>query len=185
MNIHIVVYVLIISFLAGCQSQQVRDVTSPYFSPPAGSRLTLHKEIIIPPEQAHIYVQFGRLHTVNTTNLYYPNCKLKMKDISADSQVIKPGSFQVIKTTSYTNIFMLTELGRVQVAGLFTDASGDGDLGDIMYVTDLQLRSTEQPHVDRILCQQLDDPGLGEHVTVSEIMKTLGEIATLELAKAE
>ncbi|MEN8130648.1 MAG: hypothetical protein ABFS45_10745, partial [Pseudomonadota bacterium] len=155
--------------------------TSPHTTPARDATFRTHTDIVIPQDQAHIYIQHGQVRNVNETNLYAPHCKLWLQNISNDIQTVRPDTFKVIEVKYYTDMFLLTEIARLQVASLQLIGSGDGDLGDIMYITDLKLYSSEQRQVNRLLCQQLDDAGLGRYVSMMEIQQTLNGIASLIL----
>jgi hypothetical protein len=175
------VLALQLSLLAGCQSAPATKNNQFHSSVPvAGATLVTHTDILIPLEQAHIYIQNGQILTVNDTNLYTPHCKLRLKNIQPDSQRISPDRFQIIEVRRYTELFLLTETNRLQVAGQLVIGGGGGDLGDIMYITELKLHSDQQPQVTKLLCQQLDDPALGEYVSAVQIINTLGKIASLD-----
>lgn len=176
---------LILVLITACQQAPVRDPASPHYVVPAGARLDLHDRIRIPPEHAHVYIQHGRVRDLVGTNLYFPNCKLWVRDISDDYQLVEPGTFRITKVKRYVNTLVLTALEGVQLAGFYHGvfaSGGDGGANDYMYVTALELHSAEQPQVKKLLCQQLDDPGLGEHVTFIEMKQTLGALASVQVA---
>lgn len=180
MNISQQLIILLMIVLAGCQSPLItEDTTSPQSTPARDATFKTHTDILVPRDQAHVYIQHGQIRRVNETNLYAPHCKLRLQNISNDIQTVRPDTFKVIEVKYYTDMFLLTGIARLQVASLQFIASGDGDLGDIMYITDLKLYSSEQRQVDRLLCQQLDDAGLGQYVSMMEIQQTLGDIASL------
>ncbi|MCP4406387.1 MAG: hypothetical protein GY807_01215 [Gammaproteobacteria bacterium] len=180
MNIYQQLIILQIIILAGCQSPQfTEDTTSPHITRAHDAAFRTYTDILIPQEQAHIYIQYGQVRNVNETNLYAPHCKLWLQNISNDIQVVRADTFKVTEVKYYTDIFLLTGITRLQVADLQFFGSGGGDLGDIMYITDLKLYSSEQRQVNRLLCQQLDDAGLGQYVSMMEIQQTLGDIANL------
>jgi hypothetical protein len=176
-----IVLALQLCFLVGCQSTPAtKNRPTPSSVSIADSTLITHTDILIPPEQAHIYIQNGQILTVNGTNLYTPHCKLRLKNAQSDIQRISPDRFQIIEVRHYTELFLLTNTNRLQIAGQLVIGGGGGDLGDIMYITELKLQSDQHPQVNKLLCQQLDDPGLGEYVSAEQIIETLGKIASLD-----
>ena len=178
-SFRLVCLLLAIAVLGSCQSHP-KTASSLLIDPPDGTLLVLHKTITIPPEQAHIYIQHGRVRSVNDTNLYTPNCKLRLKNPRPNPQIIEPDKFRIVQVRHYTDLFQLTEVVETRLAGLSVNVLGGNNLGDIMYVTEIRLQSQKQPAVERLLCQQLDDPGLGEHVSREQIVETLRGIASFE-----
>jgi hypothetical protein len=70
-----IVYAALAVALSGCQTAYVGDEQSPFYPPPAGSRLTLHKELKIPAEELSVYIQNGRVLRNVEVQHYYPFCK--------------------------------------------------------------------------------------------------------------
>jgi len=171
--------------LAGCQHTPVTDTSSRYFLIPAGATFNLRKPFTIPPQEAHIYIQNGAVHRQNGTNLYYPHCKLGVKDISEAPRTVEPDDFEIRKVRRYVDDILLVYRGGLELAALdLRLAQGDGGSDgptEYMYVTAMRLHSERQPQVRSLHCQQLDDPGVGWYATYDEIRQTLGDVATIRL----
>ncbi len=169
--------------VAGCQHAPVSDRSSIDFLIPEGATFTLHRPITIPPREAHVYIQDGAVHPLNGTNLYYPHCKLGVADIGDAPRTVAPGGFQITRVRRYVDHILLVDRAGLQLAALgLRLAQGDGGSDgptDYMYVTAMRLHSDRQPQVRDLHCQQLDDPGLGRHVSYEEIRQSLGDLATI------
>ena len=169
--------------LAACQHSESLDPESPLYLPPAGSVLHLAQTLKVPAGQARVEIQSGAVGRGE----FAPHCILRLRDPVTTSQAIGPADFEIVRTTRRTTTLPVRwEPGsRIQVAGpAFTLSMGGGDDGptDEYYVTEMWLRSPLEPRVYKLECRQLDDPGLGSHVTFQEIQATLRPIAWIEPA---
>ncbi len=164
---------------AGCQYSGSLDPDSPRYLPPPGSVFHLDRPLPVPAGLAGAEIQSGAVGHGE----FAPHCILRLREPVARDTTLAPGDFEITRTVQRTTILPVRwEPGtRIQVAGpAFTLAmGGGGDAGptDEYYVTEMSLHNPERPEVHRLDCRQLDDPGLGSHVTFREIQATLRPIA--------
>ncbi len=161
--------------LAACQHPESLNPDSPLYLPPAGSVFHLDRALTVPAGRAQVQIQSGAVGRGELA----PHCILRLREPADRDRILAPGDFEITRSARRTTIFPVRwEPGtRIQVAGpAFTLAQGGGgDDGptDEYYVTEMWLRSATQPQVYKLECRQLDDPGLGSHVTFQEIQATL------------
>jgi len=169
--------------LTACANQAVKDVSSPHFVPPIHSTLILNKTIEIPPHQLSVSIQNGVVYPTGAVDEYAPNCKLRVKHLQDTGQTIEPGTFDIIAVARRVDIIPIGEIGGARLAGpSMTLASGGAEgPSDEMYKTLMALRPSTQSLATKLVCQQLGDPGLGEHVSFLEMQTTLRPVADLEL----
>ncbi len=143
--------------LAACQTAAYRgDENSPYFTVPVGTRLVLHRELVIPADRVDVYLQGGRVLGYAEVNPHHPFC-----------------TFDVTKATQ--------DIRYTRNAPGVVFAS-DGTPSFEVYSTILALHSDRQPQVTVLTCTQWQYPPLQRHVTIAEMRKTLGDLFTLRLA---
>ncbi len=161
--------------LAACQTTAYQgDENSPYFTVPAGARLVLHRELVIPADRVDVYLQGGRVLGYAEVNPHHPFCTLDVRRRLDVPQTVAPDEFAVTKATQdirYTR--------RAPGAVLASDGSPSFEV----YSTILALRSERQPHVTRLTCTQWQYPPLQRHVTIHEMRQALGTLFTLRLGK--
>jgi hypothetical protein len=170
--------------LTACANQTVKDVSSPHFVPPIHSTLRLNKTIEIPPHQLSVSIQNGVVYPTGGVNQYAPNCKLRVKHLKDTGQTIEPDTFDIVAVSRQVDIIPIGEIGGARLAGpamRLASGGGDGGPSDEMYKTLMTLRPSTQSLATKLVCQQLDDPGLGEHVSFLEMQTTLHPVADLEL----
>ena len=161
---------------AACESQNVRDEDSQFFSVPLGSTFTLNREITIQPDQASVYLQNGKLGAARDVDFYKPHCKFELYTISTGARVVKPDTFVVIRIVDQSED---VSIAWPIYAGL--GMAGDGPT-HLTFSTTMFLESKIQPDVFRINCKRWDDPVIGEYLSVSEMRQALGDYFTLTLA---
>ena len=170
--------------LSACANQPVNDVSSPHFVLPIHSTLTLNQTIEIPPHRLSASIQNGVVYPTGAVDEYAPNCKLRVKHLKDTGQTIEPGTFDIIAVARRVDIIPIGGIGGARLAGpamTLASGGGDGAPSDEMYKTLMTLRPSTQSLATKLVCQQLDDPGLGEHVSFLEMQTTLRPVADLEL----
>ena len=93
-------------------------VTSPYYQIPSGSQVILKQELTIPPNQARVYFQYGKVIKERDKDKYYPHCWFLSWKSRDTAQTIKPDTFTVIKTQKYENVVQLPTRGPAGMGGL-------------------------------------------------------------------
>lgn len=175
----------VIAFLAACQTAAYEgNENSPFYLVPTGSTLTLTRTVTIPADQVAVYLQGGEVVPAGRINQYYPHCKFELIHRRDTGQTVQPDDFEIIK--------VVQEIGHsVALDGLQTAQMSVGieinigmDRGGSSlqtYSTRLMLRSARQPQVFRLSCGQAALPHEGQHVSIDEMRKALGNLFTLEL----
>jgi len=162
--------------LAACQYVPPRDISSPFFSPPAGSTLRLTRQLTIPANDAGVMIQYGQpQYSSWKLDQYYPHCDFELRTRAPRQQVVEPDTFTVTRT--------VREIENVLLAPAIV-ASSDSANGPPHenYMTVLYLHSDRQPDVLRMTCQYWEDPNDGQHLTIKQIREALGDLFILELA---
>jgi hypothetical protein len=164
--------------LAACQPLAVRDPASPWYVPPAGSRLILHRTLTIPPNGVSVWLQAGEVLPHGGVNQFEPWCKFEHRLRVARPLEVFPDTFTVTRVERRIDLV----LGMpARLAAL--DWSEDGQPSHVTYATRFHLGSALQPGVLRLTCGHLQDPVRNaRHLTLAEIRQALGEVFTLEPA---
>ena len=168
---------MIVTLIAACESQVVKNENSQFYSVPLGSTFTLNREIQIQPDQTSVYMQNGNPGAARDVDFYKPHCKFELLTISTEARVVKPDTFLVIRIVDQredvSNSWPI-------YAGLGL-ARGDGPV-HLSYSTTFYLESKIQPDVFRMNCKRWDDPVIGEFLSIHEMRLALGDYFTLKLA---
>ena len=161
-------------------------VTSPYYQIPPGSQVLLKQPLSIPPNQARVYIQYGKVISAKDKEKYYPHCWFLSWKVLDTSQTIKADSFTVIKTEKFEN--MVQTPTWYQYAGIYGGIGigmkqDDGPTA-VEYTTRLTIQSDTQSGIREFACNHWDHPVDGEHLTVAEMQKALGDIVEIKLNTA-
>jgi hypothetical protein len=163
--------------LSACTLTPARDEASPFYLPPAGSRLVLEQTLTIAAETVGVFIQGGRAVGDREVNQYYPHCRLEVRDRRDSAQTVDPDDFRVrrvrrdIQTVSN---FRAGPLVRVGTGPSF-----------FIYRTIFDLESPRQPSVRILVCQYWGHPALDNHLSIREMRRALGAVMRLELPAAE
>jgi hypothetical protein len=182
-----VVIPLLAALLASCQSAAYEgDENSPFYLIPAGSSVTLNRELTIPAEQVAVFLQGGEVASSGKINQYYPHCKFELRHRRDTARTVQPDRFEITKVTP--EIGHSVALDGLQLAGVSVGiginigSRGDGDGASLQtWSTRMTLRSARQPEVFRLSCGQTALPHEGRHVSINEMRKALGAVITLQL----
>lgn len=175
--------------LAACQTTRYEgDESSPYYAPPVGSHVVLHREITIPPEEVSVMLQNGRIVRPSEVNTYYPHCKFEVRRRLGVAQIVRPDDFivtRVVRDLLHSVDAGTSMQARVSVGIGIGVSAGGGENGDgpsvQTYATRMDLHSSTQPEVFRLTCGQWGYPYEGEHVSVNGMRQALGDVVTLRL----
>jgi len=135
------------------------DVDSPFFYIKPGSTLVLHQDVSIASGQAHTNFQHGK--QVSGLDNYTVGCELEVRDLGPAT--VRAGSFTVSRAESSQEWISRPDIMR--------------------FYRTIYLKSTEQPNVLRLTCQDWDGPLLGEDVSVPEMRAALGSYISFEFAQ--
>lgn len=167
--------------LPACQTSVALDEDSPLRPPPAGSRLILNQSISIPAHSATVVLQGGRVVSSKDIKRYHPHCRLEVQKLGDAPQVLQPDEFVIRRSRQETRTAWLGD--RLQVARRVSSDSNGGP-SFFIFQTIFELQSASQPQVRWMTCEQWGDPALGQHLTLREIRRALGDIMRLELPPA-
>ena len=174
---------MMISLLAGCNANVVKDEDSVFYAVPAGSTLVLNQQVDIRGDQVAIYVQNGELKQYNEVNFYFPNCKFEIYTISEQPRTVAPDSFKIVKVVDDIESSSLQE--ELRLASL--DSAFFIGVIDRSYVfnyaTLMYLNSDEQKDVYRMTCQHWEDIVDDRHLSITQMRAAMGGIFTLQILK--
>jgi len=157
---HIIGYcvLLVTLLLAGCEAMlgQKYDVDSEYFHIPAGSQLILNRSLDIPAGSAHVLLQHGKV--VSGADQYAVNCECEVRTLGPGK--VQPGTFSILRTERSHEWISQPNILR--------------------FYRVLHLRSTEQPDVLKLVCQDWDGPLFGRNISIPEIREAVGGFIALE-----
>ena len=154
----LVIMLLVISVTA-CNTAATRDIASPEYKIPVGSKITLHKDLKIPAGESHVVLQDGT--PGSAANEYKANCRFIIKQLGPSA--IQPAIFTVRETSSQRDW---------------------GDQPDIMrFYREFRLESDKQQGITRFVCQKWDGPMMGKPVTVPEMRDAVGDYISFEFSQ--
>jgi hypothetical protein len=176
----------VVAFLTACQTAAYEgNENSPFYLVPTGSTLTLTRTVTIPADKVAVYLQGGEVVPAGRINQYYPHCKFELIHRRDTGQTVQPDDFEIIKVVQETgDSVALDGLQTAQLSvgiGINVGMDSDGSSPQA-YRTRLMLRSIRQPQVFLMSCGQEALPHEGQHVSINEMRKALGNVFTLELA---
>ena len=173
--------------LTSCQTAAYEgNENSPFYLIPAGSTLTLTRNLTVPANQVAVFLQGGEVVASDRVNQYYPHCKFELRRRLDTAQTVPADNFEITKVVQ--EIGHSVALDGLQLAGvsvgsgIHVGAKGDGASLQT-WSTRLTLRSARQPEVLRLSCGQAALPHEGQHVSINDMRKALGNVFTLDVAK--
>ena len=138
--------------LIACQSFHSNDPSSMFFNIPAGSTLTLNKDLKISPQNTHALIQGGKAVTENEKNEYSINCRLELKKFGP--RTIKPETFKILRTEDGSEWVSQPAIKR--------------------FYTEVHLVSNKDTDIIKLECQVWGD-NIDRNFTVSEMEDALGD----------
>lgn len=173
---------LLISMIGACAQTPVRDVSSVFYSIPAGSVLHLNQPLQIAPESVSVFIQQGKLIAEPLIDRYQPYCKFELYAMSEAARQVAPDSFVIEKVVD--EIELTTQLQTRPAAALLAGLMLVSDTPSIYtYTTHLYLHSEIQPDVYRLSCMHWEDVQDDNFLTVTQLREAMGTLLTLELAQ--
>ncbi len=183
---------LLILPLAGCQSNPLSYATpydNPYNLLPPGTVIELHQTLTFSPNNSRSNIQNGKAIGQGRYDRFHPMCQFYLYESKAalkSARSIEPDRFTVIKSSQNID-YALAE--PIEVAFVSVGFGGpiyfggpfDDDAGLRTMKTTMRLHSEKQPQVHELRCVVDNDPYLRKFVTINQMIKTLGEVATLHL----
>lgn len=162
--------------LAACQALDYENTSSAYRIP-AGTVITLNRDLTVPSGQAGVYIP-GR--SIGDRYTYDSSCRLETNTVAAAPVTLIPDQFVVYKVSRESQIYSGIAPGTLFAGPLFAGSMFRDGPHLLYYATYLYLRSDRQPDVRRLVCSHLQDSAsLPRHLTVAEIRTTLADVMTI------
>jgi hypothetical protein len=169
--------------LVACQQMPVTDESSPNYLPPSGSLLVLNQDISVPPNQAGVYLQYGKIVPEKLINSYEANCKFEVRNVASNYRKVSPDEFVITKAQRETEVVLSQPIQYASVRiGIGMGVGMDGGPMAEIYTTTYYLHSTKQPQVLYLTCQHWDEPTFGHYLKLDQIRQALGDIMTIRIA---
>ncbi len=162
--------------LAGCQAAATHE-DSPYYRVPAGGKIVLHREIVIPADRTDVLLQDGKILPFSRINPYHPYCAFEVRHRRAASQTVAPGEFEILRAREEVVYSVRAPSPRPAAAGALV--ADDSDPGHQVYATVMDLHSVRQPEVLRLACAHWVNPPALRFLSLGEIRQALGQLLTL------
>ena len=168
---------LVLLNISAC-SGVVYTVDSPHYMMPVGSQLRIKQNITIPENRATVYLQNGKIVTMSKLNQYHPHCWFESWQKLEQSQLIKPDIFNINAVLQYDEV-VLREGRLLLASNSMARLYGRGGPAFSQYINEYRISSAKQPDIRKLYCGQWDDVSGGDHPTLAEMNKALGEYAEL------
>jgi len=165
--------------LAGCQQTPAMDEASPRSRIAVGSRIVLHKALLVPAGHARVFLQFGKVTDKSRLDVYLPHCDFETKEVSSGNLRIEPDTFTVTRVDDGEEQVVLRRGGLLHAAMRV----GDGAVSMRVHFVHHWLQSERQPGVMRMTCHGgfvLSEPMAVPYPSVNDIRVALGEYVELE-----
>jgi hypothetical protein len=150
-----------IFIISSCQSFSSNDPDSLMFDIPAGSTLTLNKNLTIGDRYTHAVIQDGKEIPHDEIQDYAINCRLDFKDFGPRS--IEPEVFKITRTEDGQNWISQPSILR--------------------FYTEIYLTSDKSTDVIKMVCQEYGDPS-DRNFTVKEMATALGDYFSFSFNKS-
>lgn len=169
--------------LSGCAGADRSDPGSPYWRPPVGSVVQLHRELTVRPGAARVFLQQGKVVGLAGLDQSTPSCNFELEAVSEQPQVIAPGSFLVTRVWGQRGEIVQDGPGRLAGA-MLAESTDNGGTTMILHQVHLRLQSQQQPGVRNLTCRGgLDEPWLARPPSVQDMQQACGEVVTLHLGE--
>lgn len=160
--------------LSACVS--VGDPSSPYTTPKVGSVIQLNQEISA-RNGVRIYLQDGQVLSFDQVEKQQPYCQFYVDRASSEMReplTVAPDTFTVERVYRQKDFVALQGLQLAMGEGEMEMDHGSSQRTMSTY---MELNSNSQPNVASLICSQWADPALRYHVSIEEIIRSLGDIA--------
>ena len=154
---HMILALLVLA-LAGCNTAATRDVNSPEYEIPHGSKIVLVRALDIPSGYSHIYLQDGVQST--GADEYTVSCRFETRNLGPAT--IQPDTFMIRETSSMQNWVSRPDSMR--------------------FYREFHIDAGKQPDVLKFVCQYVGEPLSGRPVSVPEMEKAVGTYVHFEFA---
>lgn len=168
-----IILLAVVLLLYACQTLDDAGQAGTYRIP-SGTVIDLHQDLIIPRDQAGVYIQGT---PIGDRYHYDATCRLEVRSVNGLPREVKADQFTVDTVSREWDFYSGRGSSGALQASLF---SGDGCPCLLYYATYIYLRSERQPDVFRLVCGHLQDSASGpRHLTAEEIRTTLSPVMTL------
>ena len=175
-----------LTLLAACAGNDVKDEGSVFYAVPKGSVLSLNQDLTIAGDQVAIYVQDGQVMPDKDINKYRPNCKFEIYTMSEKPRSVQPDHFEIITVVDEIESSGLQK--SVQLASLALP-EGDDYLAMWLldhslvfnYATMMYLKSDQQTDVYRMTCQHWEAVADDKHLSIAQMRQAMGDVFTLKI----
>ena len=175
-----------LTLLAACAGNDVKDEASVFYAVPKGSLLSLNQELTIAGDQVATYVQGGQVLLYKDVNKYRPNCKFEIYTMSEQPRKVQPDRFEIIRVVDEIESSGLQK--NVQLASRALP-EGDDYLAMWLldhslvfnYATMMYLKSDLQTDVYRMTCQHWESVAEDNHLSISQMRQAMGDVFTLKI----
>lgn len=177
----VLVVVLALLSLAGCQSGFTYRSDESLFTALTGGTFTLHRDVVIDPGRTTITFQNGTAS--QGASEFEPRCELEVRDILDTPQTISAGSYRIGKVIGMTRYVSRPPGATLLAAGGDPVRLAD-DSSDLWYMHTyrMPLVSGHREEAPVLVCGgAYDYPFYARYPTLQEMRDALGEYATLRL----
>lgn len=175
---------LLLAAGSGCSSLVVTDPASPFYVPPAGSRVLVKQRLTVPPGMTRVFLQYGQVIPRSARNDYAVNCNFDINTLSDSPRYIEAGSYTVVRSQRHSDDIVsrqplqLAALG-MQAGMMFRDDGGTPVLFEEVVMT---LTSTPPSDVRELACRgAMADPSEMQLPTLAEMRQALGDYADIQV----
>jgi len=163
--------------LQGCSSLTAANYSSPYTKPEVGTMIRLNQELSV-QTGVRIYLQDGFQKGFRDVAKLEPYCQFYIQRSSDELRkpfTIRPDTFVVYE------VFRQKDSVAIEGLQVASDGESEVDHGSSQRTmsTYMELSSDAQPNVTRLICSRWADPAARYHVSVDEIVASLGDVAQL------
>ena len=163
--------------ISGCAAINEPDYSSPYTTPRVGTIIKLNQELSA-RNGVRIYLQDGLQLTWIELEKQHPYCQfyvLRKPDDLRKPLTIEPDTFTV------ESVFRRKDSVAVDGIQLAMNGGGESEVdrgsSQRTMSTYMELSSENQPNVTRLICSRWEDPQSRFHVSVEQIVQSLGDVA--------
>lgn len=178
------IVLMLISLLAGCQQSYTRPESSYYSTLPIGSEVIVHEPLLISPQNVVVKIQAGELAPPVGPFAFDPWCQFSLTVSNSSAYTIEPGKFRITRVSVYTSVVLANHAEAVMLASSETPAQAwfaDASAPWVQHFTDMYLESDSQPEVYLLSCQYTaNQPATQYPLSVDEIRQTLDPVVTFK-----
>lgn len=179
MTMHRYLLSFVLLGLSACQSGLQVSTGDGHFEALSVTTFVLHKDIRIPPRQAHAVFQAGAREP--GSGEYVPHCELEVRQVLEEAQTVHAGTFGITDIHGFTH-YVNRPGKRIQLAATDGFQLASDDSGEwIMLAYHFKLQSDEQPDVMRLICGgAYNYPFYARYPDLEDMRLALGDAASLE-----